>query len=479
MRRESKLLKNSVVFFIGNFASKCLSFILIPIYTAFLGASDFGNINLLLLLSPILAQFFSFEILDGAYRFLIDNDDEEKRNRIITNAIFIYVFGMIAFLIIFLPFALIAHFENAIVFSLHIVLVNFVSLMLFICRGIKQNKTYAAGGVLETLFQGLSNIILIVGLGIGAVSILWAPIIASCVVSLFLAFRIKLHRRIHFHFFQLSVCREMIRYSFPLFLQVLFIWILQNIGNYQLLYITGSSYQCGIYGMVNKYPQLLYSITSIFVLAWQETAVEEENSRDKVAFHLKTYNNYVFIQLLSLAFFIPLLYLYFSLFQQGDFQDVKQFIPIALFSSVLISMVNFISTNYIVRKKTKSVILTSLIPAIISIIISQFLIPIIGIYGIYAGLILGYLLMYFLRKIDISKEIKYSLDKKMLLKIIFPLVFICIAYYFLPIFYFSICTLVTYFILFLLYRSSIKKVSQLLLVKFKAINKRRAINSNL
>ena len=455
MSRETKLVKNTAIYFVGNFASKCLSFVLVPIYTAYLSAVDFGNINLLLLLSPILAQLFSCEILDGVYRFLMDAVSDERRTVIISNSIFIYGIGMALFLVIYLPFVLVIGFDNAIVFAFHIILVNYASLLLYICRGIKNNKVYAAGGVIQTLVQGVTNIVFIIGFKMGAVSILWAPICASVVVIIFLSYKIKLWHRIKFRTINCRLCKELVKYSFPLFVQVLFVWVLQNAGNYQLLAITGNSYLSGIYSMVNKFPQMIYAFTSIFVLAWQETAVEERKSKDKNEYYLSTYNKYVQIQLVILLLFIPLMYLYFTYYNQGDYENIKVYLPIAFFSSVLISMVNFITTNYIVNKKTKAVIVTSVIPAIVSFVLGQITIPFLGIYGIYLGSCVGYSIMYFMRKCNMKQEMNFKLNIRELIHLLFPLLFICFIYYLLPIKSFLVCTAIVYFYMIIIYRKEI------------------------
>lgn len=467
MSRETKLIKNTVIYFIGNFASKCLSFVLVPIYTSYLGASDFGNINLLLLLSPILAQFFSFEILDGVYRFLMDAVNDERRTVVISNSLFVYGIGMTLFLILYIPLVLALDFENAIVFALHIILVNYASLLLYICRGIKNNKVYTIGGVIQTFVQGTTNIVLIVGFKMGAVSILWAPICASVAVIVFLSYKIRIWNMIHFKTVDLRLCKEMIKYSFPLFIQVLFVWVLQNAGNYQLLAITGNTYLSGIYSMVNKFPQMIYAFTSIFVLAWQETAVEERKSKDKTAYYTSIYNRYVQIQLVILLLFIPLMYIYFTYYNQGDYENIKAYLPIALFSSVLISMVNFITTNYIVNKKTEAVIVTSIIPAIVSFILAQISISYLGIYGIYLGSIIGYLVMYFMRKYNMKRDMNFKLNIKEQTKLLLPLLFICFIYYVLPIKSFLICTVVLYLCMMIIYRLEISA----LVIKLKRILK--------
>ena len=43
--REFRLIKNTILYFLGNFASKILNIVLMPLYIIFSEAKDFGEID--------------------------------------------------------------------------------------------------------------------------------------------------------------------------------------------------------------------------------------------------------------------------------------------------------------------------------------------------------------------------------------------------------------------------------------------------
>ena len=104
MNKTEKLIRNSGIYLIANFASKFLNVILVPIYTAYLQTDDFGSVNLLLLLSGVIGILFSLDITDAAYRFLLDDNADKKK--IISNAIMIYWGGAIIFALVYFPFVI-------------------------------------------------------------------------------------------------------------------------------------------------------------------------------------------------------------------------------------------------------------------------------------------------------------------------------------------------------------------------------------
>ena len=69
--REFKLIKNTFLYFLGNFASKILNIILMPIYIIFIEAKNFGEIDLILLLSAVLSLFFTLDMTDAVYRYML------------------------------------------------------------------------------------------------------------------------------------------------------------------------------------------------------------------------------------------------------------------------------------------------------------------------------------------------------------------------------------------------------------------------
>ena len=109
--REKMLIKNTGLYFIGNFASKILNVLLVPIYMIYLNAEDFGGIDLVLLLSSIVALLFTLDMTDAAYRFMIDADSDEKKYVVISNTFVTYVVGMMFLSCLFFPVYFLYHFE--------------------------------------------------------------------------------------------------------------------------------------------------------------------------------------------------------------------------------------------------------------------------------------------------------------------------------------------------------------------------------
>lgn len=90
-KRYKRLVGNSIIFAIGNFGSKLMQFIMIPIYSYALSTYEFGKVDLLTNIVYLLAPIVSFDLFDGAFRFALDKF--EDKNKIFSTS-FITLVGM-------------------------------------------------------------------------------------------------------------------------------------------------------------------------------------------------------------------------------------------------------------------------------------------------------------------------------------------------------------------------------------------------
>ena len=59
------------IFTIGNFATKILSFLIVPLYTYILSTDDYGRIDLFFTAGSLVVSFFTLQIHQAMMRFLL------------------------------------------------------------------------------------------------------------------------------------------------------------------------------------------------------------------------------------------------------------------------------------------------------------------------------------------------------------------------------------------------------------------------
>lgn len=82
MSRKTELAKNTAILTIGKLCTQCISFFLLPLYTAILSTEDYGTFDLLVTYATLLLPLVNWQLDQGLFRFMLDcrnNKEEESK----------------------------------------------------------------------------------------------------------------------------------------------------------------------------------------------------------------------------------------------------------------------------------------------------------------------------------------------------------------------------------------------------------------
>ena len=97
--RNRYLMKNTIIFTLGNFGSKLISFFLIPLYTNVLTTTEYGVVDLVVTVVTVAVPVLTLNISESVMRFALDKDaDKQKITQIGTGVLLI---GMLVGLLVF------------------------------------------------------------------------------------------------------------------------------------------------------------------------------------------------------------------------------------------------------------------------------------------------------------------------------------------------------------------------------------------
>ena len=182
--RNSYLIKNTIIFTLGNLGSKLISFFLIPLYTNTLTTTEYGVVDLVTTVGTVAVPILTLNICESVMRFALDKDANNKKiTQIGTNILLI---GMVMGLLIF-P---ICHFFDSI--SQYAIFVYFyvfslAASQLYLCdlRGKELLVYYSIGNVLHTFFIATLNIIFLLVFKESIEGYLKAYIIANTLTAIY------------------------------------------------------------------------------------------------------------------------------------------------------------------------------------------------------------------------------------------------------------------------------------------------------
>lgn len=421
MNRDKRMVKTTIIYFIGNFGSKLLSFFLLPIYTSWLDPEAFGAVDLLVSIVPLIGPVFTLQTTESIFRFMFECKEEDEYKKNISAAFLIYVLGMLAFCITIVPFAMITKLENWSLFAVYFISLYIGIFAQQVLRGFGKSLDYAITGMISTLVQGVANIILIQY--VAEKSLLIAPILASLSLFLYAAYKSKLYQYIGIKYLEKSVIKKQLVYATPLIPNQICWWFNGLLGKYVVLHYLGE-FANGLLAVATKFPNLLSTITSIYFLAWTENSIIEFDAEDRDTYYSNNLSNLIEFLLYVAAPLIVVIKLYFELMLSNEYKSAFTLVPVLIIGMVFNSIATFLGTIYTASKKTKGAFTTTIYAAVVNVIASFVLIPNVGLVGYAYANLASYLIFAIVRYFSVQKICKIRIEWK---KAIIPAMILIMA----------------------------------------------------
>ena len=95
---KKQLLLDSIIYTVANILTKAISFIMIPVYTSFLSAKEYGVVDLLVVTGSIISVIIGLEIHQAVSRFFPESNNNDKITIVSTgfwSIVFLYGFFIV------------------------------------------------------------------------------------------------------------------------------------------------------------------------------------------------------------------------------------------------------------------------------------------------------------------------------------------------------------------------------------------------
>ena len=467
MSRGKELVKNTIIILIGRVSTQLLSFFMMPLYTHYINTSDYGYVDLIQSYIALIVPIIILRFDSAVFRFLIDaREDKKEKNNIITNTFLVFIVQIMIFVILFLVLSRFFKFEYLIYIILNVIFMAIAQVLMQMARGVGDNLGYAISSIIAGGITIITNLICIFKFKLGGESILISAILANASCAAFLSVKNKFYKNINKP--QKQTMKKMLKYSIPMIPDGLSWWIV-NASDRTLISIFLGNSMNGIYSVSCKFSNILSSFVQIFNMSWQENASLHINDKDNVEYFSKVLN-----QVYKLFFFICILILYcipfvFKFMIGKSYQEAYKYIPILLSGNLYNCIAIILGGIYIARKETKKVAKTTMLGAVLNLIIDLILIKFIGIWAAAISTMISYMFLVLYRYIDIKKTFKIDINKKLF-------IISSILYIFLTIIYMLNNTLINIIVIIIIistfilnYKETIKNIINTIKLKIRNI----------
>lgn len=409
MNKYKTLLSNTLLISMGTFGSKILVFLMVRFYTGYLTPADYSTADLITQTANLLFPIISLGITEGVFRFAMDKNAD--RDSVFSAGLYLIFSGSLLFFAIAPLLGLVDDFKGYVwLIAVYTIASSLHSLCTQYIRAIGKTVLFSIQGIINTSLVILLNIIFLAVAKIGVLGYVLSVVIADGLCTLFLTLKEKLWRQITFKISK-ELTAKMLKYSIPLIPTTVFWWITSVSDRYMVNEIIGS-HANGIYTVAYKLPTVLTLLSTMFMQAWQFSAVtESEGDRLELAsFYTKIWGSFQAIMFLAGAFIIAFAKLATKILTAEEYYSSWEYVPLLAAAMVFTAFTQFAGSVYVVTKKSSISFATAALGAAINIALNLLLIPSsLGVQGAALATVISYLICFFVRGINSRKYIPYNL----------------------------------------------------------------------
>ena len=428
MKQEKELIKNTFIIAIGKFSTQIVSFLLVSLYTAKLTAQEYGSYDFIITIITFITPFITLTLEESMFRFLIDAKSKKEEKSIITQTVITILTTLcISCIIIFLVIKIFS-INTTRLFIPYVIAVVLMALMNALVRGLGRIKLYSLSNFILSVITIVLNIVFILGTNLKVDGLLLSVIVANLIMVVFLAMSLKLKSYINVKLINKGLMREMLSYSIPLIPHSLS-WTIINLSDRIIITSILGTASNGIYAVSNKFPTIINTVYNYFAIAWKESAAKALQDEDSSKYYNNVYaslRNMVYSATILVIAVVPFI---FSILIKGEgYREAYLYIPILVFSVFFSNMASFYGGIFSAYKKTKIIGTTTLVAAIINLVVNIMLIRKIGVYAAAISTLLSSIFLYNYRKKKIRNFVKLKHSKDMQYTILITLI-VFLAYY--------------------------------------------------
>jgi O-antigen/teichoic acid export membrane protein len=294
LARLSALVKNLVVYGLGDLANSIVGMLLLPLYLHYLSVDDFGVIALLGTLEMVTKLTFRWGV-DGSFmRLYYDCESDGDKQRLASTLFWFLVAvngTLLAIALAAVPFIAPALFGvggYGLALALQLVntfVIGFNFLPYHVMRMQGQTRHFAVFTTLKTTVTNVARIVLIVGFGQGVLGFVLADLVTTTLLMIALT---PWYRHLLRFVFSRTVLREALSYGLPRVPHGLANQLM-TVGDDWVLRAFGGLGAVGVYSIGERFGLTLKLVLANFEYAWQPFYFETMKRPDaKRTFRLVT-----------------------------------------------------------------------------------------------------------------------------------------------------------------------------------------------
>ena len=411
MGRYKRLLSNTAILGAGTFTSKVLVFLLMPLYTSILSASEFGIADILTQTANLLIPLASVGICDAMFRFVLDTGEKEQGERkgIFSSGVSVLLIGGVTVIAIVQLLRLFSVFDGYIfLVAAYVICANLHSVAANFIRAIGKITLFAVQGIANTALTILLNVMFLVVFKMGTLGYVLSVVISDLCMTVLVVFVAKLYKYFSISAVNFATVKSMLKFSIP-HIPTTMMWLVTSACDRYIVTAYSGTAENGLYAAAYKLPTLLLLVCGVFIEAWQFSVVKDADENERSDFFSVVFKNYMGLIFIVASLIIASSKIFTRFLLADSYYSSWQYVPILVIAMVFSSLVSFLGSVYFIEKKSLLSMVTAMAGAAVNVILNFVLIPERGAMGAAVATFISYVAVYAIRAYDTKFYVRFDI----------------------------------------------------------------------
>lgn len=407
MGRRKTLFSNTAILAVGTFASKFLVFFMMPLYTRCLLPGEYSTADLITQTANLLMPLACAGISQGIFRFALDG--AENRKSVFSSGLSVLAAVSVIFGLLAPIMGLFDMFDGYVwLIACYVIVANLHAAVAQYIRAKGNTVLFSLGGLIGTALTVSFNLLFLLVFDMDILGYVLSVVLGDAVVTVFLFAVARLWRDVDFSSIRRETVRDMLKYSLPMIPTTIFWWITSVSDRYLVIAMKGEEVN-GLYAAAYKVPTLLTLVCTVFIDAWQFSAVSEKDEGERRDFFSSVFGGFQGIIFMATSGLILFAKLATRILLADNYFDSWRYIPALSLAMAFSALVTFMASVYMVRKRSMNSFVTAAVGAGVNIVLNLLLIPRFSAMGAAIATVISYFVVFVIRAIDSRRFIPFRL----------------------------------------------------------------------
>lgn len=383
----NKIISHGSIYLLGSILQRCVSFVMLPIYTRCLTPSDYGTIELLSMVLDFVGIILGLRVGQAIFRFYEKYDNIQDKNEVITTSLYLVALLNLSgiFLIVLsakpLTYFVFGDYDNVfflILFSFTLLGQGFMEIPMTFLRAQQKPWLYVAFSVLKLALQLGLNIYFVVIRDLHVAGVIYSALLSSAIMIIILGGYTFAHTGWRA---SAEKAKQLVSFSIPLVFTGMISFYITFGDRYFLRLIVGLA-EVGVYSLGYKFGFLLaFLVAGPFGNIWDSEKYKihrKENAREEYRRIFFGYNLVLFLVVVGISVFVKDLLKVMSV---PAFWSAANIVPIVLAAYVFNIWTGFVNLGVLLEQRTIEITYGTLMAAAVVTAAYLILIPHFGVMG--------------------------------------------------------------------------------------------------